>query len=77
MPIYEYVCQGCQRKFELMRSFSRADDPVTCPHCQGEEVKRAISNFCSFSKDASGATSSVGGSSCSGCSSGSCASCGR
>ena len=34
MPLYEYQCDACGRRFELIRKFS--DPPVeTCPHCGG------------------------------------------
>lgn len=40
MPIYEYECQSCGRRFELLQHFS--DDPVeTCPECNGA-VRRLI-----------------------------------
>lgn len=78
MPIYEYRCQGCQAKFELRRGFGQADDPATCPNCQGDQVRRLLSVFAAYSKGADGAPAkSVGGSSCGSCSSGSCASCGH
>ena len=33
MPIYEYRCDGCRRKFSMLnRSFSEIKDPV-CSHC--------------------------------------------
>jgi len=75
MPIYEYVCPGCELKFELLRPLSRADERVACPRCQNT-AKRILSTFACFSTDESGQTSSVGGSSCSSCGSGSCTSCG-
>jgi putative FmdB family regulatory protein len=40
MPIYEYECQSCGRRFERLQHFS--DDPVeTCPDCGGA-VRRLI-----------------------------------
>jgi putative FmdB family regulatory protein len=40
MPIYEYECQSCGRRFELLQHFS--DDPVeSCPECGGS-VRRLI-----------------------------------
>jgi putative FmdB family regulatory protein len=40
MPIYEYECQSCGRRFEVFQHFS--DDPVeTCPECEGP-VRRLI-----------------------------------
>ena len=34
MPLYEYECDGCRRRFELIRKFS--DPPLaSCPTCGG------------------------------------------
>jgi putative FmdB family regulatory protein len=45
MPIYEYRCEECGEEFELfVRSSSQAANP-TCPECDSERVKRAISLF--------------------------------
>ena len=41
MPLYEYQCQQCGHRFELIQSFS-AEDPKECPVCQGK-VERLIS----------------------------------
>ena len=72
MPIYEYVCQDCDTHFEVVRPIKDADAPITCKTCHSSEhIKRMISVFFAQS---SGQTIS-GGSSCSSCSGGSCASC--
>jgi len=34
MPLYEYNCTKCQRKFELIRSLSERDEECECPHCE-------------------------------------------
>lgn len=73
MPIYEYCCQNCGHKFELLRSFSEADAPTNCEKCKESKVKRLLSKVNSFSDG----TNLNSGSSCSGCSSGSCSSCGK
>ena len=42
MPLYEYQCDGCGRRFELIRKFS--DPPVTdCPTCGGP-VRKLLSS---------------------------------
>jgi putative FmdB family regulatory protein len=34
MPTYDYICQNCGHRFEIMQRFS--DEPVReCPQCQG------------------------------------------
>jgi len=46
MPIYEYHCAKCGKDFELMRPFSKADEPALCPDC-GVAGERLISVFAS------------------------------
>ncbi len=76
MPIYEYVCSDCDLKFELLRSFTKADEAAACPRCRGKS-RRVLSAFCSVSKDSSGATTSIGGSSCASCGASNCSTCGH
>ncbi|MCL5265047.1 MAG: zinc ribbon domain-containing protein [Chloroflexi bacterium] len=75
MPLYEFKCNECSNKFEVLRSFSSADEPAPCPACGANNARRLVSTFASFSKSDSGVTRSVGGSSCSSCASSNCASC--
>ena len=43
MPLYEYLCPGCGRRFEaLARSWS---DASSCPGCGNAEVERQLSTF--------------------------------
>jgi putative FmdB family regulatory protein len=74
MPIYEYYCDTCQRRFDLLRSFSQAQKPAICPICNHESGQRMISLFASFAKEGS-ESRSVGGGGCGSCSSHSCAGC--
>ena len=41
MPIYEYVCQKCGRKTEVLQRLSEKPLKI-CPHCGGR-LKKAIS----------------------------------
>jgi putative FmdB family regulatory protein len=42
VPLYEYECEKCQRRFERIQKFS--DPPVeTCPHCEGR-VRKLLSS---------------------------------
>ena len=42
MPLYEYQCQSCAHRFELIQKFS--DPPVeTCPACGGS-VRKLLSS---------------------------------
>jgi len=43
MPLYEYQCDSCGRRFELIRKFS--DPPLTtCPTCGADGVRKLISS---------------------------------
>ncbi len=74
MPIYEYICPGCEVKFELLRPMSRASEGASCPHCQ-QSAERVLSTFACFSMDESGLASPVGGDSCASCDAASCDTC--
>ena len=64
MPLYEYECQGCQRRFER---YQRAwNEPVRCPSCDSAEVEKQLSRF------AMGATALSGGGGGCGCGRGGC-----
>ncbi|MCX6003461.1 MAG: zinc ribbon domain-containing protein [Chloroflexi bacterium] len=44
--MYEYLCTKCEKEFELVRPFNKADKPAKCPQCSSEAHKQ-ISNFAS------------------------------
>lgn len=43
MPIYEYRCHECGKRFELLFLNVRTTFPVQCTHCQSPNVERLIS----------------------------------
>ncbi|HHX41046.1 MAG TPA: zinc ribbon domain-containing protein [Armatimonadetes bacterium] len=43
MPIYEYRCVGCNRKFSHLHGMVANEAPLQCPRCGGTELKRLIS----------------------------------
>ncbi|MFC1912338.1 zinc ribbon domain-containing protein [Chloroflexota bacterium] len=60
MPIYEYECKKCGRKFELRRSINDADAEIKCPGCGGKSAKRLLSLFGTASTTAGGAPTGSG-----------------
>ena len=45
MPIYEYLCQECNGRFQrLVRGFSDPSD-LKCPRCGATDVRKAVSRF--------------------------------
>ena len=58
MPIYEYTCSKCKKKFEqLVRSMKAADDPAKCPECGSDQTARSLSVFAVSSADGGGGAS--------------------
>ncbi|MCL6477172.1 MAG: zinc ribbon domain-containing protein [Peptococcaceae bacterium] len=43
MPIFEYKCTGCGKKFEVLVLNSRGEDQVKCPGCGGGDLVKMIS----------------------------------
>ncbi|MFO7525867.1 MAG: zinc ribbon domain-containing protein [Ignavibacteriaceae bacterium] len=79
MPVFEYKCNDCNSKFEVLHKSSVNQEDVSCPECNSIHNKKL---FSSFSASVEG-SSSYSGDSCStgncntnasfgGCSSGLC-----
>jgi putative FmdB family regulatory protein len=73
MPLYEYICGECRRKFErLVRRFG---DAVDCPGCGSTSVEKQLSTFAVASSSAAPvAADGCGASACGrgACGSGAC-----
>jgi putative FmdB family regulatory protein len=41
MPLYEYVCPGCEQSFEKRVPIAEADH-ASCPHCGSPQTKRRL-----------------------------------
>ena len=76
MPIYEYRCESCAGKFEVLTRFAERDNAQVCPACESTRTRVLVSSFASFSAGESSmsdfASESTGG----GCACGGACSCG-
>jgi putative FmdB family regulatory protein len=77
MPIYEYRCESCSGKFELLTRFAERDSAQACPTCESTRTRVLVSSFAvaggeSLESVDFGAAQSAGG----GCCGGACGSCG-
>jgi putative FmdB family regulatory protein len=43
MPIYEYECPGCQKRFSRLRPIREMDEPCRCPECGNDQARRVLS----------------------------------
>ncbi|MFH1367542.1 MAG: FmdB family zinc ribbon protein [Elusimicrobiota bacterium] len=42
MPIYEFVCKKCKKKFETLLM---AGEKAVCPACGGDDLEKQFSTF--------------------------------
>ncbi len=72
MPLYEYECLGCIKKFDyLMRN---SNEEINCPYChKNNKLRKLVSGFAFSSRDSSGSMTASSG--CGGCRSHNCSSC--
>ena len=46
MPVYEYVCVDCKKKFSQVRPISAyKPKAIKCPKCNGQNVERRWSSI--------------------------------
>jgi len=72
MPVYDYECRACERKFEIRRRITEPRDDVCCPECQGTDIAQIMGTFMALGLSSK---RSSGGGSCSDCGRGSCSGC--
>ena len=57
MPLYEYICIKCKKKFELIRDLSERDEECECLHCQAKgKMNRESSLIGKLGSSTSGST---------------------
>jgi putative FmdB family regulatory protein len=43
MPVYQYRCLNCKKRFEAFMSYKEyGQKSIHCPHCQSDQVERRI-----------------------------------
>ncbi|HEX2254573.1 MAG TPA: zinc ribbon domain-containing protein [Thermoanaerobaculia bacterium] len=59
MPLYEYRCDGCGHRFEVLQRMGEGGEDLLCPRCGAERPARQLSTFAA----ASGASAAASGAS--------------
>jgi len=54
MPIFEYVCRGCGKQFEVL---IRGSEKAHCPKCNGTRLEQQLSAFAVAAGHSGGGTS--------------------
>ena len=47
MPMYEYLCEGCDHRFEIMQPLNANAEETVCPQCNTMKSRRLMSSFAS------------------------------
>ena len=55
MPLYEYSCRGCGRRFEVLQRVGADHSGVGCPVCGSDDVAKQFSTFASAVSTSGGA----------------------
>jgi putative FmdB family regulatory protein len=66
MPIFEYKCNDCGKKFDVLHKSTTHLEEVNCPDCQSKNYKKLLSSFSASVGNSSGFTGAPS------CSDGSC-----
>tara|TARA_Y100001970_G_scaffold286588_1_gene409100 strand:- start:4724 stop:4921 length:198 start_codon:yes stop_codon:yes gene_type:complete len=45
MPLYEYQCFDCKKRFDELKNFSLIESQVLCPDCGSISTDRLLSPF--------------------------------
>jgi putative FmdB family regulatory protein len=45
VPVFEYRCQACGRKFSALIGMTAEADDERCPHCGSDQTSKLVSRF--------------------------------
>lgn len=54
MPLYEYRCEACGHRFEVLQRVGDDAEGITCPRCAESRVARQLSTFAARGASAGG-----------------------
>jgi putative FmdB family regulatory protein len=72
MPVYEYRCDDCGKKFDIFTQQRMTIEGAACRHCHSTKTRKLISVFASVGGDEEADFSSAGEASGGGCCGGGC-----
>ncbi|HUK13396.1 MAG TPA: zinc ribbon domain-containing protein [Thermoanaerobaculaceae bacterium] len=67
MPLYEYSCRDCGRRFEVLQRVGADAAGLACPACGGAQVTKQLSTFASSVSSSGGGSMPCGAPNASAC----------
>jgi len=61
VPLYEYRCSGCERRFEVLQRVGDGPEGLECPACGRSELEKEASTFAGAASGGSGGGCAPGG----------------
>ena len=61
MPIYEYRCEECDHRFEIIQRLGEGADGLTCPGCGAPRLAKMFSTFAAAATQGSTAAATPAG----------------
>ncbi len=66
MPIYEYRCEECEHRFEILQRIGEGAEGLSCPSCGVERLEKMFSTFAAAATEGSMAAPASGVGCCQG-----------
>lgn len=66
MPLYEYRCEECDHRFEILQRLGVGADGLSCPSCGQERLAKQFSTFAASGTQATSAAPMPSGGCCQG-----------
>jgi putative FmdB family regulatory protein len=48
VPIFEFQCAACEKKFQTLVGMTAEPDDLTCPNCGSKAARRLVSRFARY-----------------------------
>ena len=60
MPLYEYRCEACDHRFEILQRLGETADGLECPQCGVQRLEKMFSTFAASATQGSMAAAAPG-----------------
>ena len=66
MPLYEYRCESCEHRFEILQRLGETAEGLSCPKCGVQQLEKMFSTFAAAATQGSMAAPAPGAGCCRG-----------
>ena len=66
MPLYEYRCEACDHRFEILQRLGAGAETLSCPRCAAPRLAKQFSTFAATADPGGAAARPAAGGCCQG-----------